>query len=297
MRGHFPPEVKRTSPPKDRGMSDAALREALVSQLRRNGAVRTEPVAAAFRTVPRHRFVPGMPVAQAYADHAVAIKTLDDEVVSSISQPGMIAQMLELLAPSQGDDLLEVGTGSGYNAALLAELVGRTGSVTTLELDAELAENARAVLAELDYPNVTVVAADASSYPLAPERYDGITITARSDDIAAPWWQTLRDGGRIVIPLRLESAGEYAVGLERHGNTLRSVGAHPCAFIAIRGEAGTPAESDVFYRDPADRSAKVCVRRISEVLAVRREDAVPELLDRADVVIARPVSIFAVTFA
>lgn len=276
-------------------MNDATLREALVSQLRRNGALRTERVAAAIRAVPRHRFVPGMPMSQAYADHAVAIKTLDDEVISSISQPGMIAQMLELLAPAPGDDVLEVGTGSGYNAALLAELVGRDGSVTTLELDAELAEGARAILSELGYRNVAVVAADASSYPLEPNRYDGIAITARSDDIAAAWWQTLRDGGRMVIPLRLESAGEYAVGFERSGDALRSIGAHPCAFIAIRGEAGTPVEGDVFYRDP-ERSAKVCVRRVSEVLAVRREDATTELLQRADVVIARPVSIFAVTF-
>jgi protein-L-isoaspartate(D-aspartate) O-methyltransferase len=277
-------------------MNDATLREALVSQLRRNGAVRTEPVAAAIRSVPRHRFVPGMSMSQAYADHAVAIKTLDDEVVSSISQPGMIAQMLELLVPRRGDAVLEVGTGSGYNAALLAELVGRSGSVTTLELDAELAERAGAILDELGYGNVTVVAADASSYPLQPQHYDGVAITARSDDIAAAWWRTLRDGGRMVIPLRLESAGEYAVGFERRGDALHSIGAHPCAFIAIRGEAGTAAEGDVFYRDP-ERDAKVCVRRVSEVLAVRREDATPELLDRADVVIARPVSIFAVTFA
>lgn len=296
MPGHFPAEVERTSPPNQAGMSDAALREALVSQLRRNGAVRTEPVAAAISTVPRHRFVPGMPMSQAYADHAVAIKTLDDEVLSSISQPGMIAQMLELLGTERGDDVLEVGTGSGYNAALLAELVGRAGSVTTLELEAELAERAAAILSELGYGNVSVVAADASSYAFEPARYDGIAITARSDDIAAPWWQTLRDGGRMVIPLRLESAGEYAVGFERTGDTLRSIGAQPCAFIAIRGEAGAPAEGDVFYRDPADRNAKVCVRRISQVLAVRRQDATPELLDRADVVIARPVSIFAVSF-
>src|SRR5262249_3135273 len=161
---------------------------------------------------------------------------------------GMIAQMLELLGPARGDDVLEVGTGSGYNAALLAELVGRTGTVTTLELDAELAGLARATLREQGYENVTVVAADASAYPLEAGRYDGIAGTARSDDIAAPWWQALRDGGRMVIPLRLESAGEYAVGFERTGNTLRSVGAQPCAFIAIRGEAGTPAEGDVFYR-------------------------------------------------
>ena len=278
-------------------MSDAALREGLVSQLRRNGAVRTEPVAAAMRKVPRHRFLPGMSMSAAYADHAVAIKTIDDEVISSISQPGMIAQMLELLAPSPGDAVLEVGTGSGYNAALLAELVGPSGTVTTIELEDELAERARSILAELGYSNVTVIAGDASSYPLERQRYDGVTITARNDDIASTWWETLRPNGRIVIPLRLESAGEYAVGFERDAGGLHSVGAQPCAFIAIRGEAGAPSEGDVFYRDPAERDAKVCVRRIAEVLAVRREHATPQLLDQADIVIARPVSIFAVTFA
>lgn len=278
-------------------MNDATLREALVTQLRRNGALRSDPVAAAIRTVPRHQFVPGMSMNQAYADHAVAIKTEGDEVLSSISQPGMIAQMLELLAPLPGDDVLEIGTGSGYNAALLAKLVGPTGTVTTLELDEELAQRARTTLSELGFANVTVVTADGSAYPLESRRYDGITVTARSDDIAESWWRTLRDDGRIVVPLRLEGAGEYAVGFERCDIGLRSVGAHPCAFIAIRGEAGAPAEGDVFYRDPIDRNAKVFLRRINEVLAVRREDATPELLNRADVVIARPVTVFAVTFA
>ena len=277
-------------------MSDAALREALVSQLRRHGAVRSEPVAAAFRAVPRHRFVPGMPMGEAYADRAVAIKTLDDVVVSSISQPGMIAQMLELMAPSPGDDVLEVGTGSGYNAALLAEMVGPAGSVTTLELDEELAQRARTTLNELGYLNVTVVAADGSSYPLDAGRYDGLTVTARSDDIADAWWHALSDSGRMVIPLRLEGAGEYAVGFERRERGLSSVGACPCAFIAIRGDAAAASEGDVFYRDPAERGV-ACVRRIGNVLAVRREDASPDLFDLADVVIARPVTVFAVTFA
>ncbi|HKE36605.1 MAG TPA: methyltransferase domain-containing protein, partial [Candidatus Baltobacteraceae bacterium] len=248
MRAHFA------------AMNDATLREALVTQLRRNGALRTEPVAAAIRTVPRHQFMPGMSMSQAYADHAVAIKTEGDEVLSSISQPGMIAQMLELLAPKPGDDVLEIGTGSGYNAALLAKLVGPAGSVTTLELDEELAQRARTTLFELGYTNVTVVTGDGSAYPLEPQRYDGITVTARSDDIAESWWRALRTDGRLVVPLRLEGAGEYAVGFERWDIGLRSVGAHPCAFIAIRGEAGAPADGDVFYRDPANRNAKVFLR-------------------------------------
>ena len=278
-------------------MRDVDLRETLLSTLRRSGALRSGRVAAAMRNVPRHRFMPGMPLREAYADRAVAIKMHDDEIVSSISQPGMIAQMLELLDPLPGNDVLEVGTGSGYNAALLAELVGPEGRVTTIELDADLAARARETLTELGYANVSVVAADGSSYSLEGARFDRLAVTARTEDIANAWWDALSDGGRMVVPLRLPSAGEYAVGFERRGRRLCSVGAHTCAFIAIRGEAGSATEGDVFYRDPAARNAGACLRRIDAVVAVRGEDATPELLNEADVVIARPTTVFAVTFA
>ncbi|HEY6357273.1 MAG TPA: hypothetical protein VIX35_03455, partial [Vicinamibacterales bacterium] len=116
------------------------------------------------------------------------------------------------------------------------------------------------------------------------------------DDIAQAWWRGLREGARLVVPLRLESAGEYAIGFVRRMNQLVSVGAYPCAFIALRGEVSAPAPSDVFYRDPAQRWSPACVRQVGSVVAVRSHDATPALLDDADVVIARPVTIFAVTF-
>lgn len=278
-------------------MRDVDLRETLVGTLRRTGAVRSARVAAAIRSVPRHLFMPGTPLSEAYADRAIAIKMRDDEILSSISQPGMIAQMLELLEPSIGDRVLEVGTGSGYNAALLAELTGPSGSVTTIELDAELAARAQAVLAELGYANVRVVAADGSSYPAGGEHFDRLVVTARTEDIANAWWDALGEGARIVVPLRLPSAGEYAVGFERHDGRLLSIGAHPCAFITIRGEAGAATEGDVFYRDPSLRHHATCLRRLAGVTAVRREQATEELFEEADVVIARPTTIFAVTFA
>ena len=277
-------------------MRDAHLRELLLGTLRRTGAVRSARVAAAIRTVPRHRFLPGLSLPEAYADRAVAIKMEDDEILSSISQPGMIAQMLELLDPAPGDRVLEIGTGSGYNAALLAEMVGPGGTVTSIELDAELAESAKAALREVGYHNVRVVAGDGSSYPLGATQFDRVIVTARCEDLAGAWWDALREGARIVAPLRLQGAGEYAVGFERRGDRLVSIGAHPCAFIAIRGEAGAATAGDVFYRDPSARNVATCVRRVTGVVAVRREHAVPELLDRADVVIARPTTVFAVTF-
>src|SRR6185437_14365191 len=176
---------------------DAALREAMVARLERTGVLRSHAAGAAMRAVPRHRFLPGASLDDAYADRAIALKTDQAEVVSSISQPGMIALMLDLLAPAPGDRVLEIGTGSGYNAALLAELVGPAGSVTTIDLDQEMAANARRVLNETGHANVRVLAADGAAGGV-DGRFDRVVVTARTDDVAAAWWDALDSGGRIV---------------------------------------------------------------------------------------------------
>lgn len=276
---------------------DVLLREAMVSNVERAGILQPGPVAAAMRKVPRHRFLADTPLDQAYADRAIAIKTGDGEVLSSISQPSMIALMLELLAPQTGDRVLEVGTGSGYHAALLAELVGPAGSVTSTDIDADLTGRARAVLADLGYDNVFVYAADGASELPGEQTYDRIIVTARSDDIAPAWWRGLPESSRLVVPLRLEGTGEYAVGFVRHGNRLESVGVHPCAFLALRGETADSQSGHLFYRDPAQRHSRIRLQRVRRVLAVRREDAEADLLEQADLVIARPVTVFAVSFA
>lgn len=276
---------------------DAVLRNAMVSEIERAGWLRPGPVAGAMRAVPRHEFLPDMALDDAYADRAIAIKTTGGEVLSSISQPSMIALMMQLLAPQPGDRVLEIGTGSGYHAALLAELVGTGGSVTTTDLDADLTARARAALERLGYRNVDVITADGAARPPAGDRFDRIVVTARSNDVAAPWWDALGEGARIVVPLRLESAGEYAVGFVRHGNRLESVGVHPCAFLALRGKAAAADAGDVFYRDPAQRASRIRFRPVARVLAVRRDDALPSLLEEADVVIARTASVFAVSFS
>jgi protein-L-isoaspartate(D-aspartate) O-methyltransferase len=275
---------------------EATLREALVSHLQRTGVLHFSSAATAMRAVPRHRFIPAASLDEAYADRAIAIKMRGDEIVSSISQPGMIAQMLELLDAAAGDRVLEVGTGSGYNAALLAEIVGPNGSVTTIDLDGELVDRARALLCDCGYANIDVVAADGVREVVERERYDRIIVTARTDDVADAWWQGLQQGARLVVPLRLEGVGEYAVGFVRRGSRLISVGAHPCAFIALRSEVAAPVAGEVFYRDPGQRSSPACVRQVRSVIAVRRADATTVLLDEADIVIARPTTIFAVTF-
>jgi protein-L-isoaspartate(D-aspartate) O-methyltransferase len=275
----------------------ATLREAMVSHLEHAGVVHLTRVAAAMRKVPRHRFVPGVPLEDAYADRAIAIKMADGEVVSSISQPGMIALMLESLAPEPGDRVLEIGTGSGYHAALLAELVGPDGTVTTTDLDADLAARASAAIDELGYANVRVLVADGGRDVPGETSFDRVAVTARSDDVAAAWWRALSQEARLVLPLRLEAAGEYAVGFVRRADRLQSVAVHPCAFLALRGEAAVSGDSDLFYHDPTRRKDLARLRRVTEVVAVRKQHATPALLDDADLVIARPVTVFAVRFS
>jgi protein-L-isoaspartate(D-aspartate) O-methyltransferase len=275
---------------------DVSLRETLVAQLERTGILRRPEIAAAMRRVPRHRFLSGVTLDEAYADRAIAIKMQGEEIVSSISQPGMIAQMLELLAARPGDRVLEIGTGSAYNAALLSDIVGPRGCVTTIDLDADLARRAGATLEALGYDNVRVRAADGAFPAHSATPYDRLIVTARADDVASAWWDAVREEARLVVPLRLVHAGEYAVGFVLRGRLLRSVGLHPCAFIAMRGEIAEPVASELFYRDPSGPNQQACLRRVASIVAVRREDATPTLLDEADLVIARPVSLFAVSF-
>src|SRR3954447_7009598 len=137
------------------------LRAALVEALRQAGHVRSERVAAAFEAVPRHVFLPGMDAERAYRDEAHPTKwDADGRPVSSSSQPAIMAIMLEQLAVEPGRRVLEIGAGTGYNAALLAHLTGRDGSVVSVNIDAEVVDAARAHLAACGAGGVDVVHAD-----------------------------------------------------------------------------------------------------------------------------------------
>ena len=117
-------------------MDEARPREHLVAEMRRNGSLSDERVARAFERVARHRFVPEVSLAQAYEDHAISIKGgRGDETLASISQPSMLARMIELAEVEPGNRILEIGSGSGYNAALLAELAGDDGFVVTVDVE------------------------------------------------------------------------------------------------------------------------------------------------------------------
>ena len=155
--------------------------------------VENRRVLEAVRRVPRHLFVPLAHRHRAYEDRPLPIGKKQ-----TISQPYIVAVMTELVDPQPGDRLLEVGTGSGYQAAVLAELVAK---VYTIEIIPELAERARVTLSKLGYENVVVITGD--GYKGLPEQapFDGIVVTAAPDEIPETLIEQLAVGGRLVIPV------------------------------------------------------------------------------------------------
>lgn len=172
-----------------------------------------------------------------YSDRAIVTKQVDGVGVSSSSQPAVMAVMLEQLELEPGQRVLEIGAGTGYNAALLSALVGRRGWVTTVDIDPETAEAARDHLRSAGCKRVEVVAADGGfgHPPMAP--YDRIIVTAGCWQIPQPWIEQLAEGGLIVLPFRLNGA-HVSLALRKHGDELLSVRAEMCGFMPLRGAFG-----------------------------------------------------------
>lgn len=164
------------------GAEAERLRNALVDQIREAGYARTPAVEAALRTVPRHLFVPDASLEDAYANVPVNIKyDTDGTSISCASQPGIVALMLDQLEAQPGERILELGAGTGYNAALLAHLVGEAGHVTTIDVDEDLVEGARAHLAAAGFSNVEALTRMApSAMPRAPRTTGSSLPSART---------------------------------------------------------------------------------------------------------------------
>jgi protein-L-isoaspartate(D-aspartate) O-methyltransferase len=156
-------------------------------------AVKDETVLSVMRTVPRHKFVPPEQIAQAYADRPLPIG-----YGQTISQPYIVAKMTELLRLKPGNKVLEIGTGSGYQAAVLAEIIDE---VYTIEIVRPLAEQAARRLKDGGYDNVRTQVGDGYFGWKEHAPYDGIIVTAAASHIPPPLIEQLKPGGRIVIPV------------------------------------------------------------------------------------------------
>ncbi|MET8683626.1 methyltransferase, FxLD system [Streptomyces sp. NPDC004732] len=215
----------------------STLRHQLADQLAEAGHIRTPAVDEALRTVPRHAFAPEVPVQKAYTNDIVATRHNDDgHVISSISAPWLQADMLEAARIRPGHHVLEIGSG-GYNAALIAELVGANGSVITVDIDRAVTDRATRFLTQTGYDRVRVVTADAEHLPtcIVPDGgFDAILVTVDTWDL--PWIDALAEGGRLVAPLRLHGY-HWAIGFTKRDGALHSD--EPlivCGFVAMQGD-------------------------------------------------------------
>ena len=210
------------------------LRAKMISHIRTAGHLHSERIEQAFRAVPRHRFVPAASVEEAYANKAITIKPGADQPASCISVPTVVAMMLGQLDPQPGDRVLEIGAGTGYNAALLAELVGPTGSVTTIDIHPDVTDHARRALDSTGYDRVRVVTGDGVLGEAEHAPYDKIIITVGPWDLPPAWFDQLAPGGMLVVPLHWRGQAR-SVAFVRHDDHLRATNSQLCGFIPMIG--------------------------------------------------------------
>jgi protein-L-isoaspartate(D-aspartate) O-methyltransferase len=201
-------------------------REAMVATQLAARGVRDPKTLAAMGQVPRHLFVPPSALAEAYEDHPLPIGH-----GQTISQPYIVAFMTEAVGLAGGENVLEVGTGSGYQAAVLSRIAAQ---VRTIEIVAPLAQEAAALLKRLGYANVFVRAGD--GYLGWPEAapFDAIVVTAAAPRIPEPLKQQLKDGGRLVLPVGDE--WQELVVVTRHGDRFEEKRVLPVRFVPMTGK-------------------------------------------------------------
>ncbi len=207
-----------------------AMREKMVEEQIENRGISNDDVLEAMRNVPRHKFVPELPPATAYEDRPLPIGENQ-----TISQPYIVALMTAALDPDADDRVLEVGTGSGYQAAVLAEIVQE---VYTIERHERLMQKAREVLNDLGYNNISYRIGDGTKGWEAKHPFDGILVTAGGPEVPQSLVQQLEhDGGQLVIPVGTGLSQELIRITQMGGETRReNLGA--CSFVKLVGEEG-----------------------------------------------------------
>lgn len=212
----------------------AELRNKLTDELVVAGHITSKAVEAAFRAVPRHLFAPEVPVEAAYARDIVVVKRNEHGIpISTVSAPEIQALQLEQAEIRPGMRVLEIGSG-GCNAALIAQLTGPDGQVTTMDIDPDVVGRARACLEAAGYPQVRVVLGDAEDGMADNAPYDRILVTVGAWDIPPSWARQLAEDGRIIVPLRTKGVSR-SLALEREGDHLISRSQKICGFVKMQG--------------------------------------------------------------
>jgi protein-L-isoaspartate(D-aspartate) O-methyltransferase len=255
------------------------LRAAMADQVaapRDLGKQLSDAVLAALRTVPRHLFTPGVPLARAYEDIYTSIVTKTSAggtSLSSVTAPWIIAGMLAQLDVRPGHSVLEIGSG-GYQAALLRELVGPEGLVTTVDIDPEVTARARACLDLAGYGDVRTLCADGEYGAPGHGPFDRIIVAVQARDIPLAWTDQLTPDGRLVVPL-LTRGVSRSWELAREDGHLVSRSNGPAGFVPMQGAGkhrGWRAD-DAGVRLWSDEPADVDRAALAGVLATERSEA------------------------
>lgn len=206
-------------------------REELVLQSIQKRGVKDQAVLNSMRTVPRHLFVPATNISNAYQDRPLSIG-----YGQTISQPFIVAYMTEAIKPNPDHKVLEIGTGSGYQAAVLAEIVKQ---VYTIEIIPELGNAATTRLKNLGYKNVNVKVSD--GYFGWPEHgpFDAIVVTAAAEFVPPPLIEQLKEGGKIIIPIGSPFMNQTLMLIEKKGKKITTKSLLPVVFVPFTRKKGT----------------------------------------------------------
>ncbi|MBE2268951.1 MAG: methyltransferase domain-containing protein [Anaerolinea sp.] len=215
--------------------------EALIANLKAAGLLADPRLERAFRAVPREHFLPKQNLETVYADEAVAIKRgVDGSIVSSSSQPSMMAIMLNALRLVEGCNVLEIGTGTGYNAAIMRQMVGTTGKVTSIEIDKEVVSKALDSFQRAGISGINVVEGDGVLGYAPRAAYDRIIASVGVWDMPPMWVRQLKPDGILVVPIWWDAYELCAAFTFERDGTLISTGNSLCSFVDLRGGGASP---------------------------------------------------------
>jgi protein-L-isoaspartate(D-aspartate) O-methyltransferase len=204
----------------------AKLREEMVKTQIQERGVKDAATLSAMRKTPRHSFVPGSETANAYEDRPLPIG-----YGQTISQPYIVAYMTEAIRPKPGHRVLEIGTGSGYQAAVLSEIVNK---VYTVEIVEELSKQAATRLRNLKYKNVEVKTADGYHGWKEHAPFDAIVVTAAAEYVPPPLKEQLKDGGLMIIPVGSPYMVQQLMLIEKKGGKFRTTNLLPVRFVPFK---------------------------------------------------------------